>query len=469
MKKYNKFFVFGFLLLGGCTTHQIAKPLSHDLYLGKETQKMPSEQYKNIELAKWWLSFNDPVLNNLINIAIANNYDIKQSIAKIEEARAFYNAQVSAKLPQGSVSTSTTVERMSENGVLPLKKLPGFERDQVLFQYGYDASWEIDVFGSVRNKIDMANANIGAMQYAAYGARISVISEIARLYFELNSTSEQINVANQYIETLDQTIGLLNERYKHGDIARINIDDALAKRAIYKTQIPMLENKRRSLAIIIASLLGQPPEATNYLLNMKPKPARLFAFPIGARDEILKRRPDILAAEAKLQATASDYEAQKAELYPHFIISANAGWQSVHLSKMFDKDSQSASIMPFIKWNIFNGGRVNAEIKAADERQKQALDAYSQSVIDALSDSSRALSDYKSNIDVINVRNDAVKAQTDFYNRQVLRLKAGDVSRFEVLDAKRSMLDLQMQDIVSHSQATTSLISLIKALGGGWS
>ena len=466
----QQFFIplFALVFIGGCAHFESAKPNTPNIKTGSSAAKLPNVPVKEVVLSKWWLAFNDPTLTALIDEAMAQNYDIALATHRIEEARAqnqFSRAGLGPALVAGA---KVSQNQLSENGAMPITKLPGVSRDQTVYQYGFDASWEIDVFGGLKNQIDATDAAIKAQIYGREATKMSIAAEIGRNYFELNNTTRQLAATREYLGNLDQSIALLKIRVQKGDISQKDIDETIAKRENYESQIPTLEAKRRDLCFAIATLLGKPPESTLYLLSAPAQNVQIFAFPVGQRAELLERRPDIQAAEAKLQMTASQIAATKAEYYPKFTISAHAGWETMDLNKAFDYSSLATTIVPGIQWRIFDSGRVTAQVNAAEARDKQAMDEYSKSVITALSDSERALNGYKAATDTIAAKQDAINAQNEFYQHQLRRFKAGDISKLELLDAQRSLKDLQIQNIQIEAQAQSQLISLFKALGGGW-
>lgn len=456
------------ILIGGCTHFEGAKPNIPNVETGNSVAKMPAVTINEVELSKWWLAFNDENLTKLIDEAMAQNYDIALANHRIEEARAQNQFSRAGLGPAVGAGAKVSQNQLSENGALPITKLPGVSRDQTVYQYGFDASWEIDVFGGLKHQIDATDAAINAQIYGREATKMSIAAEIGRNYFELNNTTRQLAATREYLKTLDETITLLKIRVQKGDISHKDIDEIIAKRENYESQIPALEAKRRDICYAIATLLGKPPESTLYLLSIPSQNPQIFAFPTGQRADLLKRRPDIRAAEAKLQMTASQIAAARTEHYPKFTISASAGWETMDLDKAFDYTSLATTIVPGIKWRIFDSGRVDAQINATVARDKQAMDEYSKSVITALSDSERSLNGYKAATDTITAKQDAIKAQNEFYQHQLRRFKAGDISKLELLDAARSLKDLQIQNIQIETQAQTQLISLFKALGGGW-
>lgn len=447
--------------LVGCAGFNSAYKGAPQIDLG-QSQNTTSQ----IELSKWWQNLNDPILNQYIESALANNHDLAASFARIEEARFTLQSSGAALRPSGTLGGGASGQRLSENGIMPLSKIPGFDRDQVLFQTGFDASWELDVFGGVRHYLEAQSDRVQITQEETNGIKITIAAEVGRAYFELQGANRELQSERAYILSLDRSIIMLRERIAAGDLSNRDLEDFLARRQNYATRIPAIEARIRAANIALQVLQGRAPN--DAIVNFNQNAPLLLNFPIGARSEILTRRPDIRAAERRLASATSLTAVQNIEKYPRFMIGAHAGWESTDLSKIFDASSQVVSLSPMIKWNIFDNGRIEANIHAAEQRQKQALESYSQSVISALGDASRAFSDYQASLQTIDARKTVFASQRNLVAHANLRFAAGDVSQFEILEAERGLIDLQTQEIKNQTQAAISQIGLFKALGGGW-
>ncbi len=466
MKK--AFILPALLLLSACATHERATPLSEKLDLGQSVQKIDAAALKNLQLSEYWLAFDEPELNKLIDLGQKQNLDLAQSVKRIKEARAQFDITNYALGPSGAVVTNAQIIRRSEDGALPISKFPGVKRDILDFNFGYDLGWEIDVFGGLQHAIDGADSYIDILVYENQGIRAMVAGEISRLYFELRGTQREIATVNEYLANLDETARLIALRVNKGDLSHKELDDFNAKREAYETQLPLLKAKAKSASYALAMLVGQNPESMTYLLNQAPKAPKLFAPPIGARSDLLKRRPDILVAETKLQGRASETKYYESEKFPKFVMNAHMGWEALKIDDLFKNPSQAISIVPGLKWNIFDNGRVDAQINAANARQEAALVDYKKVVMNALFESERATSDYDASLKILKEREDVTNSQSHLLKHQESRFKLGDASKLEVLEAKRNLLDTQIQNIKTETQSAQSLISLLKAMGGGW-
>jgi len=420
----------------------------------------------SIALSKWWQSLNDEQLTSYIENAIRNNHDIALSMARIDEARQTLNSFTASARPSGNLGASASAQRVSENGANPVAKIPGFNRDQLVFQTGFDASWEIDVFNGVKHYLAAQSARIDVSEEERNAVQIAVAAETARAYFELQGAQRELRAEQSYIASLAHSIAILQSRYQAGDISKRDVDEAIARSASYEIRLPAIEARIRAANIALQIIQGIAP--SERILPAKIQPPLLLNVPIGARSELLERRPDIRIAERRLAVRTNETAVQMVEKYPRFVISARFGWEATEPLKILDASSQAANIAPGIRWNILNGGRIEANIHAAEARQTQALESYSQTVIAALGDSERAFSDYRGVLDTIQSRAIAINAQQSALEHAQRRLAAGDISKLEQLEAARLVLELQTQEVRGQTQAAISQIALFKALGGGW-
>lgn len=456
------------IFLASCSHYEKQNQRAPIIELGQSQTAILNAKIEKVALSKWWLSLDDETLISLIETALKNNLEMQLGLERLKEARAILDVNNYALGPSGKVSAGGAANRLSEKGALPIDKIPGFKRDQTLFRYGYDASWEIDFSGGIRNAIDAADAKLLALEFENNGIRITIAAETGRAYFEAMGALSEKELVENYLNNLDESLNLIQKRVKAGDLSHKDYDDLRAKREQYKTQIPAIDARFNAAKIALAKILGQNPESLNYLAQKKPENPKLIAFPIGARSELLLRRPDIRAAETMLKMRASEVKYYEAEHFPKFKINAHAGWEAINLLDLFNSNTQVLNIGPSIEWNIFDSGRIDAQINAALSREEQSYLTYKNIVIGAISDSERALSDYKSALDALEARKDVTLAQNHLLAHQQKRFKLGDASKLEVLDAERQTIETQIQNVRTQTMGASSMIGLFKALGGGW-
>ncbi|MFA7632307.1 MAG: efflux transporter outer membrane subunit [Thiohalomonadaceae bacterium] len=302
----------------------------------------------DIDLSNWWTSLGDPVLDRLVTTALSDNLELRHAQARILEARALRDRATGAYAPSIDVAGSVTRHRQSENGPLPIGSIPGMDRDQTIYEAGFDAAWEIDLFGRTQRTVESAEATLQAVQADAINARISVAAEVARSYLTLRGAQRELAAREASVETLKQTLNLVRKRFEAGDLAQADVDTAQARLAVAETALPGIRARARAAVLGLGVLLGAPPEEELTLLDTAAQEIVLTNFPVGERADVLRRRPDVHAAERHLAASSADIGVVSAELFPKLMIGANGGFQSLSSSDLFSASSQTFAIAPLI-------------------------------------------------------------------------------------------------------------------------
>lgn len=429
----------------------------------------PSAQTaKSVDLARWWTTLGDPVLDRLIDKALAENLDLRQAAARIDEARALRDRAAGGRAPLVDASASVNRRRQSENGPLPIGSIPGLDATQTIHDAGFDAAWEIDLFGAKRRTLEAADARLQASEADAKGVRMRVVAEVARTWFDAAGAARELRVQRASVATLQQTLDLARKRAAAGDASAADVDAAEAQWAAANAALPGTEARQRAAVLGLAVLLAEPPERELALLDTEPAVIALQAPPTGQRADLLRRRPDVLAAERRLAASTADVGVATADLFPKLSVAAGGGFQALATGDWFDASSRTFSILPLISWRLFDGGRVRAEIRARDAQSRQAALAYEQAVLAALGDAERTLSDYRADVDTLQRRDGALAASRRSYGHAEARYAAGDISMFELLADARLLHEAEMAATRARTTAAVQLVAVYKALGGGW-
>jgi outer membrane protein TolC len=261
---------------------------------------------------------------------------------------------------------------------------------------------------------------------------------------------------------------LVRLRHALGDASAADVEAAYAQWTAVNALIPDIEARQRAAVLSLGVLLGAPPERELALLDSPLAPSTLRALPVGERADMLRRRPDVLAAERRLAASSADIGVATAELFPKLSIGVGGGFQALSTGDWFDASSARFSILPMISWRLFDGGRVRAEIRAREAAERQAALAYEQAVLAALGDAERALVDYHSGLDTLARRGMSLDAARTSYGHARTRYAAGDIALVELLAAQRSLHEAETAAARAHTNAAVQLVALYKALGGGW-
>ncbi|WHZ19945.1 MAG: Outer membrane factor OMF1 associated with YbhGFSR efflux transporter [Rhodanobacteraceae bacterium] len=420
------------------------------------------------DLARWWTTLGDPVLDRLIDKALAENLDLRQAAARIDEARALRDRAAGGRAPVVDAGASVNRRRQSKNGPLPIGEIPGLHATQTIYDAGFDAAWEIDLFGARRRALEAADARLQASEADAEGVRMRVVAEVARTWFDAVGAGRELHVQQATVASLRQTFDLARKRAAAGDVSAADVDAAEAQWAAANAALPGIEARQRAAVLGLAVLLAEPPERELALLDTEPAVITLQAPPTGQRADLLRRRPDVLAAERRLAASTADVGVATADLFPKLSIAAGGGFQALATGDWFDASSRTFSILPLISWRLFDGGRVRAEIRARDAQSRQAALAYEQAVLAALGDAERTLGDYHADMDTLQRREGALEASRRSHGHAEARYAAGDISLFELLADARLLHDAEMAAARAHAAAAVQLVAVYKALGGGW-
>lgn len=420
------------------------------------------------DLSNWWAELNDPVLNRLITTALAQNLDVQQAAAKIDEARALRDRVAGERLPVVGAGASVNRRRQSENGPLPIDSMPGVDATQTIYDAGFDAAWEIDLFGARQRALEGAQARLQATEAEARGVRIRIAAEVARAWFTAVGADHELRAQASTLDTLQQTLELTRLRHAHGDAPLADVDVAYAQWATANALMPDIQARQRAAVLSLGVLLGAPPERELSLLDGQIGSLTLRTLPVGERADILRRRPDVLAAERRLAASSADIGVATAELFPKLSIGLGGGFQALSTGNWFDASSSHFSILPLVSWRLFDGGRVRAEIRASEAAAQQAALAYEQAVLTALGDAERTLSNYHAELETLQRQSIALEASRTSYYRSKARYTAGDITLVELLVVQRNYHEAEKAVAHAHLNAAVQMVALYKALGGGW-
>jgi outer membrane protein, multidrug efflux system len=428
------------------------------------------------ELARWWDAFNDPLLNSLVERAVRSNLDLRLAEARIREARASRTVTASRAWPTVDVSGSYTRNRSSENAIGAVGQSAvvtpfagGAKLDQNFYQSGFDASWEIDVFGGVRRSVEAADATVEATVEDRRDVLVTLLGEVARNYIDLRGFQRRLAVARANLKTQQDTLELTQVRFQAGLASDLDVAQQEAQVNTTASQIPTLESSLKQAAYALDVLLGLQPSALwGELVKETAIPVLPPEVLVGLPSDLLRRRPDIRRAERQLAAATAQVGAATADLFPKFSLTGVGGLQSVSASDWFTRGSRFWSIGPTISWPVFDAGRIRANIEIRNAQQEQALTQYEKSVLSAFQDVETALVNYaneqvryRSLTDAVAANRRAVTMANELYIR-------GLNDFLNVLDTQRSLYATESELAQSQATMASNLVALYKALGGGW-
>jgi NodT family efflux transporter outer membrane factor (OMF) lipoprotein len=425
---------------------------------------------RSADLTRWWTSFNDPLLDSLVERAVQSNLDLRLAEARVREARALRGVTAAGAWPALDLSASYTRSRTSENAFSQGGQPGGIAGDpQSLYKTGFDASWEIDLFGGVRRRVEAADADIEASVEDRRATLVTLLGDVAKNYIDLRGFEHRLAVAQANLKVQQDTLHLTKVRFEAGLSSDLEVAQAEAQVNTTAAQIPALESLLKQAGHRLAVLLGREPGALSDELSGQGKiPALPSEVLIGLPSELLERRPDIRRAERQLAAATAEIGAATADLFPRFFLTGAGGLQSISAGDWFGGGSRFWSVGPTIRWPLFDAGRIRANIEVRNARQEQALRQYEKTILTALEDVENALVNYYREQARHRLLADAVTA-----NRRAVEmaneLYLNGLNDFlNVLDTQRSLLASENDLAQSEAAMAANLVSLYKALGGGW-
>lgn len=459
-------------LLGGCTVGPdykaptAAMPATYAEHTPAAAVSAPTPATPDA----WWRNFGDPVLDRLDEEALQSAPDLAAAEARVREARALRGVAGAAEFPEVDAGAGYARTHGSANvpvGVPPGGLGPGIDGN--LYQVGFDASWEIDIFGGTRRSIESANASYQASVDERGDVVLTLLAEVSRNYIELRGAQRRLAVAEDNLAIQQDALSLTQSQFNAGLASRLDVLRAQAEVSDTQSVIPDLETDKRAAIYRIGALVGRPPEDLLAELDApQPIPSPVSDVPIGLPSDLLKRRPDIRAAERRLAAANARIGVATADLYPHFSLTGVAGLESLDASTFLTAPSRYLSIGPNITWLVFDAGKVRFTIQAEQARTDEAAAVYQRTVLDALRDVETALVSYGQS----RVRRERLTAETSADRDAVTVAKKlysqGLEDFLSVLDAERSLYAADDKLAQTDRDSDLALVTLYKSLGGGW-
>jgi NodT family efflux transporter outer membrane factor (OMF) lipoprotein len=419
--------------------------------------------------AKWWTALGDPLLDDLVASAIAGNKDLAEAGARLREARANRDAASGRASPQIGALATSTENRLSENGLLPVGKVPDLGPELSLYDVGFDASWELDLWGGTRRAIESAEARAQAADEAWRRVLIQIVAEVVRTYIDLRASQALALAATAEADAQGAIAALVAERVRVGVASRVDLQRAEAQARSAAAAVPAIESDAVSAAYRLALLLGRPPED---LMDILARPVALPAPPAavsaGLRSDILRRRPDVRQAERELAAYTADIGVATAELFPRLSLLGGIGFQAREPTDLLSASSLRFLAGPSLRWPIFSGGRIRAQIRAANARSEAALIRYERAVLTALSDSETALNRQSAAARTRVEREEARAVAAEAVALARARYRSGEDDLIALLATQAAFSASDRQTIQASGAELIQVAALYKALGGGW-
>ena len=460
------------LLLGaGCTVGPDYRPLGVAVAPAWLEAWSNGTDARPVDLVRWWTEFNDPILNKLVDRAVNANLDLAVAQARIREARGQLRAIGAEYWPTLDVGGSYSNIRTSENAFAAGRVAPqgGSNLQQDLFRTGFDSSWEIDLFGGTRRRVEAAQAIVDAAVEDRRSVQVTLLGDVAKNYIDVRAFQRRLAITQDNLKAQQDFLDLTIVRFNAGLASDLEVAQAEGQVQTTAAQIPALESALATTVYRLDTLVGGQP---GLLWNELSQPAVIPALPpkaqVGLPVELLRRRPDIRRAERQLAASTALVGAATADLYPKFSLTGAFGLQSISASDWFTGQSRFWSFGPTITWPVFDAGKIRANIEIRNAQQEQSLRLYEKSVLTGLADVesslvsySREQTRYRSLLEAVNSNRRALRSAQDLYLQ-------GLVPFLNVLDAQRSVFGVEDDLAQSEANLAANLVALYKALGGGW-
>ena len=416
------------------------------------------------ELGEWWRRLDDPVLEGLVDRALRGGLDFREALLRVREARALRGVAAAERFPTLDAGASYQRVGQSQNSPVGI-----FVPDSDLYAAGFDASWEIDLWGRVRRSVEAADADLRASVEDARDVAVTLAAETAVNYVELRAFQRRLDIARTNVSLQEETLELVRGRFEAGLVRERDVAQAATNVESTRSRVPELEVGLRAAENRLAVLLGLTPGAlASELGESRPIPVAPPEVAVGVPADALRRRPDVRRAERVLAAETARIGVAEGELYPRLALLGNIGLVSSESSTLFEKASGVFTIGPSLRWNVFDAGRRRNEVEAQDARTEQAFVRWQRTVLSALEETENAMTSFARE----HARRDALTAAAGQARLAVELAKSQyeeGLSDFQaVLDSERALADLEDDLARSDSTITTDLIRLYKALGGGF-
>jgi outer membrane protein, multidrug efflux system len=438
------------------------------------------------QLKRWWETFRDPELNRLIELSLRSNLDLQTEAEKIIEARAeagiaragifptlngvgqYNHSRRSAHLGSAGGTTTGTTSGTTTTGSTSASG-GGSNLEGDFYQAGFDAAWELDVFGGIRRGIEEANANVDAAIEDRRAVLITLLGDVATDYVTLRGLQAQVAITQGNISTQDQTLNLIETQNRAGLVADLAVAQQQAQLMTTKSQLPDLEAEIDQQIHALSVLLDLEPSALEAELDTPaPIPYGPVHIPAGLPSELLRRRPDIREAERQLAASNAEIGVAISQLYPQVSITGSLGFESSQFHQLFNLYSRYFSIGPSVTWPIFNAGQIEYNVQVESSLERQAFINYESTVLTGFQEVEDSLIAYAKEQDRRAELQDAVVADQKAVDLTQSLYKEGLDTFLDVLTTQQTLLTAQETLVSSEQSVSTDLITLYKALGGGW-
>lgn len=464
------------LMISGCTVGPDFVTPQTELNKNWNEKNNPHVKTKDAVNKQWWCTFNDPILNKLIQQAYQQNLTLQIAGLRIMEARAQLGIAIGQQYPQTQEAFGSAMALgLSKNA--PNSAL--IDANLWNYELGFDAAWELDFWGKYRRNVESAKASLLATTADYDDALVSLTAEVARTYAVIRTFEATIKLTLDNIKLQENGLRITKSRFRNGVVTKLDVTQACTFLESTRATIPKLQAGLKQAQNAMSTLLGQPTGTVQCLLNgPKGIPRASTDVSVGVPAELLRRRPDIRSAELAAAAQCPRIGIAKTDLYPSFSLLGQIGYQTssgggfqsnyARFSNLFDKDSLFFSYGPSFQWPILNYGRIENNVRVQDARFQQLLVNYKNTVLKAAQEVEDALTGFLNAQEATIYEQNSVCAAKQSVKIAMIQYREGVVDYQRVLDTQRAQLQEELRLADTQSSVATNLIALYKALGGGW-
>ena len=463
------------LMVAGCTNvgPDFVKP---DAPVATKWQEAddPHINTQDIEYKDWWKVFNDPVLDRLIATAYEQNLSLQAAGVRILEARAQLGIATGYQYPQSQSVGAGAARSQSSTNAPPFSNLPsevvdGVDTTKNYWNMNFDAAWEADIWGKFRRGIEAADANYLANLLNYDAVLVTLTGDVAAVYVSIRTLEERLAHASSNVKLQRQGLDIAQNRFRLGATSELDVQQSLALLKQTESMIPSLQLALGQHKNALSILLGTPPGDLQGLLDGNGKiPHAPTVAAVGIPADLIRRRPDVRAAEMAAAMQSAVIGVSEADLYPHFVLAGSIGIAGDTFSSQFRSGSGIGYFTPFIRWDILNYGRIKNNVRVQDARFEQLLLGYQNVVLKAAREVEDGLLGFLHTQEQAGYLDSAVKASQRASYLALLQYREGAVDYTRVLNTQTSLLQQQDALTSAQGQVVNSLVSVYKSLGGGW-
>ena len=433
-------------------------------------ESVPSRTVEGAIDTVWWKSFRDSELSSLVERLAAQNLDLKTAAERVVQSVAQRRVAAAQGLPHIEGQSLDTYNRQSANGPISLfVPAPGAPLDYALFRDGLTSSWQLDLFGRVRRAVEAADANALAAVENRHGVALAAVAELAQSYMQLRGTQNRLGIAKRNLRLSEENVELVNTRFRNGVATTLDMAQARAQQATIAATLPPLRAREAELINAMGLLLGEAPRALEAQLRRSriiPRVPR--KVPVGLPGTIVRRRPDVREAEARLHEATAQTGVAVANFYPDVTLNGEVNLESLHLSNLFTPTSTAFAVGPSFSIPIFEGGRLRGALALSEARQRETAILFRETILRAWKEVDDALTDYREaqrrRIDVarsVTENQSALQAARQRYSEGATNFLDVTATQAQLLQSENDLAD-------SDTQIATDLVNLYRVLGGGW-